>query len=96
MNNTTIGLTQFVFLALGSMALHVITKVTDRPTAFAAFLVQHSWWLVIVPAAWVFYDQVSTHVAKGVFQTRVSRPVGALIAAGILVAYAVAIFFPGQ
>ena len=92
--NNTIGLTQFVFLSLCMMALNIIVKVTHAPSDFASFLAYRGWWLFIIPVIWLIFDALSAVWGRGIFRKDVSRVIGVLLAASILVVYGYAIFNP--
>lgn len=92
--NSTIALTQFVFLALGIMALNLIVKVTHQPSPLAHFLASQGWWLIILPVLWMAFDRICQAWGRGIFRPGLARVSGILLAAAIFGCYAFVIFFP--
>src|SRR5882757_2178144 len=91
-----IGITQFVFLSLGVMALNILIKVgTAKPSEhppLALFLAHNGLWLFLVPLAWVILAALFTQTNKPAL-VAICRVSGILLAAAILVAYGYVIFF---
>ena len=94
-----IALTQFVFLALGSMAVTVLVKASGNPTdpgrdfpMLSLFLMRYSVWLMLVPVIWCAYALLSARIQKGVFKNAVAQGVGIGLTAAIFLAYALAVF----
>jgi hypothetical protein len=93
-----IALTQFVFLALGSMGVTVLLRasgypigsVTDYP-ALSLFLMQNSVSLLMLPILWSAYAYASQKVQRGFVSSKIAIPVGIGLAVLIFVTYAAAI-----
>jgi hypothetical protein len=93
-----IALTQFIFLALGSMGITVLLKasgypigsLTDYP-ALSLFLMQNSIPLLMVPVFWSAYAYASLKLQRGFVSTKFAIPVGMGLAALIFIIYAIAI-----
>ena len=73
-----IALTQFVFLALGSMGVTVLLKASGYPLgsmkdypALSLFLMQNSVWLLLVPILWSAYAYASQKLQRGFVSTKV-------------------------
>lgn len=90
-----IGITQFVFLALGLMVLTILVKVSTiaaEVTPLAQFLTTHGLWLVLLPLAWMF---LATLLARwGQAGRRVAVALGFGIAVLIGVVFTIAIMHP--
>ena len=78
-----IALTQFVFLALGSMGVTVLLKASGYPLgsmkdypALSLFLMQSSVWLLLVPILWSAYAYASQKLQRGFVSSKVAIPVG--------------------
>ncbi len=90
-----IGITQFVFLALGLMVLTILVKVspvTAQVTPLAQFLTSHGLWLVLVPLTWMFLASLLARL--GAVGMRVAVALGFGLAALIGVVFTVAIMHP--
>ncbi len=87
---TVIGITQFVFLSLGIMAVNILIKVgTLKPSEhppLSQFLYQYGPWLFLIPVAWVLLAGllVQSKSKPGVAFIQV---LGILIAAAILAVF---------
>lgn len=90
-----IGLTQFVFTALGIMALTILVKVSTvsrEVTPLAGFLTTHHLWLVAVPLLWSLFAIVLTR--SGPVASRIAHVSGILLAIFIAVVFTIAILQP--
>ena len=93
-----IALTQFVFLALGSMGVTVLLKASGYPIGsmkdypqLSLFLMQNSVWLLLVPIFWSAYAYASLKLERGFVSSKVAIPVGIALTAFIFATYAFAI-----
>jgi hypothetical protein len=93
-----IALTQFVFVALGSMVLTVLLKASGYPNGsikdyppLSLFLMQNSVWLLLVPILWSVYAYASHKVQRGFVSPKVAIPIGGGLLALIFLTYAWAI-----
>jgi hypothetical protein len=93
-----IALTQFVFLALGSMGVTVLLKASGYPIGsmqdyprLSLFLMQNSVWLLLIPIFWSAYAYASQKIERGIVSSKVAIPVGIGLTVFIFVAYAFAI-----
>ena len=93
-----IALTQFVFIALGSMGITVLLKASGYPIGsmkdyprLSLFLMQNSVWLLLLPILWSAYGYASQKLQRGFVSTKVAMPVGVGLAALIFLTYAWAI-----
>ena len=93
-----IALTQFVFLALGSMGVTVLLKASGYPIGslsdypqLSLFLMQNSVWLLLIPIFWSAYAYAAQKIERGVVSSRVAIPAGIGLTAVIFATYAVAI-----
>ena len=94
----TIALTQFVFLALGSMGVTVLLKASGYPIGsmtdyprLSLFLMQNSVWLLLIPIFWSAYGYASLKLERGVVSSKYAVPLGIGLTALIFVTYAFAI-----
>lgn len=90
-----IGLTQFVFMALGLMILTILVKVstvTHQVTPLADFLTTHRLWLVIVPLLWGLLAVAFTRL--GPVASRIVNTLGVLLAIAIGIIFTAAILQP--
>ncbi len=94
--------TQFVFLALGMLALNVLLKAGGyAPNVVGSFpplaltLAHQGLWLFCVPLAWVCFAAACTRFNNAVLNERVARAAGVAVAAAIflLYTYAGSLFF---
>lgn len=90
----SIASTQFVFLALGMLALNVLLKAggyapnvagTFPPLALA--LAHQGLWLFCVPLAWIAFATACAHFKNAVLNDRLARATGVAITAAIFVTY---------
>ena len=86
--------TQFVFLALGMLALNVLLKaggyasnVAGAFPPLALTLAHQGLWLFCVPLAWVAFATACTHGNNAVFNETTARATGVFTAAVIFVIY---------
>lgn len=93
-----IALTQFVFLALGSMGVTVLLRASGYPIGslsdypqLSLFLMENSVWLLLIPIFWSAYAYAGNKVERGIVSSKVAIPVGIGITALIFVVYAFAI-----
>ncbi len=94
---SVIGLTQFVFLALGMMVVNIIVKVSGGAheiAPLAALLVNSGLWLVLIPIVWMLLARLLVWLSPAPAAQFVAAASGVLVAAGILVVFALAIIFP--
>ncbi len=93
---TVIGITQFVFLSLGLMAMNILVKVgTSKPEdhpPLSLFLYKHGLWLYLIPVIWVMlaglFVRPNNRVSFNFF-----GGLGILLAAAILSVFGYAILF---
>jgi hypothetical protein len=93
-----IALTQFVFLALGSMGVTVLLKASGYPIGslkdypqLSLFLMENSVWLLLIPIFWSAYAYAGAKIERGIVSSKVAIAVGIAITALIFVVYAFAI-----
>jgi len=93
-----IALTQFVFLALGSMGVTVLLKASGYPIGsmkdyprLSLFLMQNSVWLLLVPILWSAYAYASQKLERGFFSSKVAIPFGVGLTVLIFLTYTWAI-----
>ncbi len=86
--------TQFVFLALGMLAVNVLLKAGGyAPNVASSFpplaitLAHHSLWLFCLPLLWIGFASACAHFRNAVFNDTTARASGILLAAAIFVAY---------
>jgi len=93
---SVIAITQFVFLALGLMALTVLVNagaVGSSPgQSLALFLKQNGLWLLLVPIGWALYANIASRVNKGLLLVNIAVGIGCVLAVGIFLVFALAIF----
>ena len=94
-----IALTQFVFIALGTMAVNILVKVTSHETVMGqsaetlkGFLANYGIWLLMIPIIWTAFAHASALIGKGVFRTKIAHPIGIALTVIIFVVYGYAIF----
>jgi len=99
---SVIALTQFIFIALGTLGTTIMVKVSDHPqilfagqasNSLAGFLAAQSIWFLAIPIFWTAYGVASGIVKKGLFRPEVANPVGILVCVAIFATYATAIIF---
>jgi hypothetical protein len=98
---SVIAITQFVFLSLGSMAMRVLVAANAIDTKakfgeFALFLTRHGWWLLLLPVAWAFFANVFGRGEKAAARLNVIHAIGCVMAAAIVVAFALPILFSSK
>lgn len=93
----SIASTQFVFLALGMLALNVLLKAGGyAPNVASSFppmalaLAHQGLWLFCVPLAWIAFATACLHFRNAVLNEKLARGTGVAIAAAIFVVYAFA------
>jgi len=93
----SIASTQFVFLALGMLALNVLLKAGGyAPNVASSFpplaltLAHQGLWLFCVPIAWVAFATACTHCKNAVLNDQTARVSGVTIAAAIFILYSYA------
>jgi hypothetical protein len=93
-----IALTQFIFLALGSMGVTVLLKASGYPigdereySALSLFLMKNSVWLLLVPVLWSAYAYASQKIQRGFVSSKIAIPLGIGLAGLIFAIYAFAI-----
>jgi len=94
-----ISLTQFVFLALGLLALNILARVTSPPAhptplwLAVGFLVNYGYWLVILPILWSVIALIAGQISGGKAMQNVIQSLGVAIAAAIFLVFGAIIFF---
>jgi uncharacterized protein YjeT (DUF2065 family) len=90
----SIASTQFVFLALGMLALNVLLKaggyapnVAGTFPPLALTLAHQGLWLFCVPLLWIAFATACTHLKNAVLNDNLARATGVVIAAAIFVVY---------
>jgi len=90
----SIASTQFVFLALGMLALNVLLKaggyapnVAGTFPPLALTLAHQGLWLFCVPLVWIAFATACAHLKNAVLNDSLARATGVAIAAAIFVAY---------
>lgn len=90
----SIASTQFVFLALGMLALNVLLKaggyapnVAGTFPPLALTLAHQGLWLFCVPLLWIAFATACTHLKNAILNDRLARATGVAIAAAIFVVY---------
>ncbi len=98
----SIASTQFVFLALGMLAMNVLLKaggyasnVAGSFPPLALFLAHQGLWLFCVPLAWIAFATACLRWNNAVLNEKTARATGVTTAAAIFVVYvyAGALFF---
>ena len=86
-----LALTQFAFLALGTLAMIAISRVQgadpSQAAAIRAFLAHHAIWLLAIPLAWWVIASVAENLVRNAFALRVIQASGVLLAIAIAVVY---------
>jgi len=98
---SVIAITQFVFIALGTMAVTVLVNAGAIPSAgpghpLPLFLKQYGLWFLVLPVFWALYANVAGRVNKGPLLLNIAHAIGCVLAAAILLVYAAAILLPGN
>lgn len=90
----SIASTQFVFLALGMLALNVLLKsggyapnVASSFPQIALTLAHQGLWLFCVPILWIAFAAACTHFKNAVFNETLARISGVAIASAIFLLY---------
>ncbi len=93
----SIASTQFVFLALGMLALNVLLKAGGyAPNVAGSFpplaitLAHQGLWLFCVPLAWVAFATACTHWKTAILNEQIARVTGVSIAVAIFILYSYA------
>lgn len=98
----SIASTQFVFLALGMLALNVLLKaggyasnVAGTFPPLALTLAHQGLWLFCVPLVWIAFATACLHWNNAVLNEKTARATGVVVAAAIFLiyTYAGALFF---
>ena len=98
----SIASTQFVFLALGMLAMNVLLKaggyapnVAGTFPPLAITLAHQGLWMFCVPIAWVAFATMCVQFKNAVLNEMTARATGVVIAAAIFVifVYAGSLFF---
>ena len=98
----SIASTQFVFLALGTLAMNVLLKaggyapnVAGTFPPLAITLAHQGLWLFCVPLAWVAFATMCLHYKNALLNEKTARATGVVVAAAIFVTfvYAGSLFF---
>lgn len=90
-----IALTQFVFLALGTLAINILIKAEGYPNgdlstypALAVFLSNNGVWLLLIPVGWICLALGADSLSNKTLSEKVMIPLGVLLAVGIFITYA--------
>ena len=90
----SIASTQFVFLALGMLALNVLLKAGGyAPNVAGSFpplaltLAHQGLWLFCVPVTWIAFATTCLHWNNAVLNAKTARATGVAAAAAIFVIY---------
>jgi len=95
-----IALTQFVFIALGTLAVTILSKASSNQSVgldagrldFIGFLAAYGIWLLLVPMGWSIYSVMCGARNKGLFRPALAQASGVTLAAVICIIYGYAIF----
>lgn len=86
-----LALTQFAFIALGTLAMIALSRVQGADPTQAAllrsFLASHAIWLLAVPAAWWALARFAENFSRSPVVLRLVRASGVLVAIGIVAVY---------
>lgn len=86
-----IALTQFVFIALGTMSLMVLAKTGPGDGTVAsewrAFLSQYGYWMVLIPMVFAVIAEVLQRLNTGEAVLKLLQAIGIGMTAAILVIY---------
>lgn len=95
-----IALTQFVFIALGTMAINILVKLSSHNTvigqdssSLAGFLANNGIWFFLIPIFWTAFAHLSNLLQKHYFTTKVAHPIGIAISVGLFLMYTYVIYF---
>lgn len=90
----SIASTQFVFLALGILAMNVLLKaggyasnVAGTFPPLALTLAHQGLWLFCVPIAWVAFATACVHGNNAILNEKTARVTGTAVAAAIFIVY---------
>ncbi len=87
-----IALTQFAFIALGTLAMIALSRVQGADPSHAAhlrtFLAQNAIWLLGVPLAWWIIAGLTENLIRSPVTPRIVQTSGVLVAIGIVAFYA--------
>ncbi len=90
----SIACVQFVFLALGMLALNVLLKaggyapnIANSFSPQALFLAHQGLWLFCIPLLWIAFATACLHWKNFLLNETTARVTGTLAAAAIFVAY---------
>lgn len=91
-----IALTQFVFVALGSAAVIVLSRAQGLSEGLVhdlrIYMAHHAIWFLAVPLFWWVFAWAALNVSKGAAVARIVQSSGVLLGAGILGFYGWLIF----
>lgn len=90
-----IGITQFVFLALGLMVLTILVKVSPvvaQVTPLAQFLTTQGLWLVLIPLFWMFLASLLARLGPAGMRVAVAMGFGIAVLIGVV--FTIAILHP--
>ena len=98
---SVLAITQFVFIALGTMAVMVLVNAGAIPASgqgqpLALFLKHYGLWLMVLPVLWALYANVAGRVNKGPLLLNLAHGIGCVLAGALLLVYAAAILFGGN
>jgi len=86
-----LALTQFAFIALGTIAMIAISRVQgadpSQAAAVRAFLANHAIWLLGVPMAWWIIARSAENLTRNPLALRVAQASGVLLAISIVAVY---------
>lgn len=86
-----LALTQFAFLALGTIAMVAISRVQGADPSQAAllrtFLAHHAIWMLGVPLGWWVIARLAENLSRSPLVIRVVQATGVLLAAAIVALY---------
>lgn len=86
-----LALTQFAFIALGTIAMVAISRVQGEDPSQAAllrtFLANHAIWLLGVPMAWWIIARLAENLTRSPLVLRVVQASGVLLAVAIVAVY---------
>lgn len=93
-----IALTQFVFIALGSAAVIVLSRAQGLAPSLVhdlrIYMANHAIWALAVPLLWWVFAWAILNVTKGVVVQKIVQASGVLLGAAILVFYGWLVFTP--
>lgn len=96
----TIALTQFVFIALGTLAVTILAKVRQPELVIGSggenlrlVLAANGVWLLIFPVLWMVYGVAAEVVDRGAFRRQIADVVGIIICVALFLLYGYAVIF---